>query len=278
VGFEELRDDMPDKAIHLVGRATLRVVERGDSHGPAVVLLHGFTDSWRSFERVLPHLPPSLHVLVVTQRGHGDASRPAEGYSLADFSGDVLALLDALRINRAVIVGHSMGSAVALRFAIDHPGRVRGLVLIGASATLRGTPEARAHWDGALAKLSDPVPREFVRALTEQEFVKAVPPEVVDALTDESAKVPLRVWRAAIEARWREDGDYSTELATIQAPTLILWGERDPRYPRTAQDTLLAGIRGSRLVVFEGAGHMLHIEEPEQCARELSAFVAEVGG
>lgn len=265
---------MTERPIELAGRATLRVVERGERGGPAVVLLHGFTDSWRSFERVLPHLPLSLRVVAVTQRGHGDASRPA-AYGLPDFSGDVLALLDALEIDRAVLVGHSLGSAVALRFAIDQPGRVQGLVLIGATARLRGTPEARAYWDGVLAQLSDPVPRDFVRSLTAQEFVKPVPPEVVEVLIDESAKVPLRVWRAAIEARWREEGDYSAELARIQAPTLLLWGERDSRYGRPEQDTLLAGIRGSRLVVFEGAGHMLHVEEPERCAREIAAFIAD---
>lgn len=267
---------MHDKPIDLVGRATLRVLECGDSDGPAVVLLHGFTDSWRSFERVLPHMERSLHVVPVTQRGHGDASRPDEGYGLPHFSGDVLALLDALKIDRAVIVGHSMGSAIALRFALDHPQRVRGLVLIGAAASLRGTPEARAYWDGVLANLSDPVPRDFVRALTEQSFVKPVPPDVLAALTDESSKAPLRVWRDVIEARWREEGDYSSELAKIDAPTLLLWGDRDPRYSRSDQQALLARIRRSRLVVFEGAGHMLHVEEPERCAREISAFVSEV--
>jgi non-heme chloroperoxidase len=267
---------MSDKPIDLAGRATLRIVERGDKRGPAVVLLHGLADSWRSFERMLAHLPPSHRVLAVTQRGHGDASRPQDGYGLPDLSGDVLALLDVLGIDRAVIVGHSMGSAVSLRFAVDHPRRVRGLVLIGAAASARGTPKAREHWDGVLAKLGDPVPRDFVRALNEEDLVKTIPREVVDTMTDESAKVPVRVWRAVLEARWRAEGDYSTELASIRAPTLILWGDRDSRYPRTEQDALLDGIRGSRLVVFEGARHMLHVEEPERCAREISAFVADV--
>jgi pimeloyl-ACP methyl ester carboxylesterase len=232
-------------------------------------LLHGLADSWRSFERVLPLLP-SLDLIAVTQRGHGDASRPAAGYALPDLSGDLQALLDALGIGRAVVVGHSMGSAVALRFAIDHPERVEGLILIGAAPTVRGTPEARTYWDRALA---DPISRDFVRTLTEQSFVKPVPPAVVDTMTEESAKVPLHVWRSVLEARWRGEGDYAMELAKVQAPTLILWGDRDPRYGRSEQDALLAGISRSRLVVVEGAGHMLQVEEPERCAREIAAFV-----
>jgi pimeloyl-ACP methyl ester carboxylesterase len=262
-----------NRAIDLAGRATLRVMERGDPHGPAVVLLHGLGDSWRSFEPMLPFVPPSLHVLAVTHRGHGDASRPEDGYGLTDLSEDLLALLDALHIDRPVIVGHSMGGAVALRFAIDHPERTRGVVLISTPSTARGTPEARAHWERVLAALGDPIPRDFVREMTEQDFVKAVPPEVIDAMIDEGTKVPLRVWRGALEARWRADGDYASQLAQLRAPALILWGELDPRCPRAEQDALLAAIHGARLVSFEGAGHMLHIEEPERCAREITAFV-----
>jgi non-heme chloroperoxidase len=266
---------MKDRSIDLPGRVTLRIVERGDARGPAVVLLHGFADSWRSFERVLPHFPPSLHVVAVSQRGHGDSGRPEEGYGVPDLSADLVALLDALAIERAVIAGHSMGSAVALRFAIDHPERARSVVLIGAAASLRATPEARAYWDGELAKLTDPIPRDFLRSFVEQSFVKSVPREPVEAMIDESAKVPLRVWRAVFEARWRAEGDYAAELPAIRTPTLILWGDRDPRYPRSEQDALLAEIQGSRLAVFEGAGHMLHVEEPERCAREIVGFVAK---
>jgi pimeloyl-ACP methyl ester carboxylesterase len=225
---------------------------------------------------MLPHFPPSLRVLAVTQRGHGDASRPEAGYGLPDLAGDLLALLDTLGIDRAVIVGHSMGSAVALRFCVDHGPRVRGLVVIGAAASARGTPEARAYWDGALAQLDDPIARDFVRASVEQSLSNGAPAELIDALTDESAKVPLRVWRAVLDARWRGEGDYSTELSAIRAPTLVLWGDQDPRYPRSEQDALLAGIHGSRLVVFEDAGHMLHVEAPERCAREITRFVAEL--
>lgn len=265
---------MIDRPVELAGRATLRVMEYGNRRGPAVILLHGVADSWRSFEPMIPHLPPSLHILAVTQRGHGDASRPAHGYGLPDFSADLLALLDALHVDRPVLVGHSMGSAVALRFAIDHPERTRGLVLISAPSTVRGTPEARTHWEAVLAKLRDPIPRDVVREMTAQDFARSVPSEVIDVMTDESAKVPLRVWRGVLEARWRSEGDYSTELANVQAPALILWGDRDPRIPRTEQEILLAGIRGSRLVAFKGVGHMLHIEEPEGAAREIAAFVA----
>ena len=97
-----------------------------------VILLHGYTDSWRSYERVLPHLPQSLRVLAVTQRGHGDSGKPDGEYESRVFARDVANFMDTLGIERAVIVGHSMGSTVAQRFAVDYPQRVRALVLAGA--------------------------------------------------------------------------------------------------------------------------------------------------
>ena len=185
----------------LPGRVRLAWTEHGKRTGTPVVALHGVTDSCVSFEPLLPHLPDALNLVALSQRGHGESDKPVGGYRPADFAADLAAFLDALDIDRAVIVGHSMGSAVALRFALDQPRRVRGLVLIGAAASARGTPRAREYWDGVLAQLGDPVPRDFVRALSERELVKPVPPEVVAAMTDDAAKLPLRVWRAVLEAR-----------------------------------------------------------------------------
>lgn len=104
----------------------LQYVEHGDPAGTPVLLLHGVTDSWRSFETVLPHLPASIRAFAVTQRGHGDASRPPAGYRYADFAADLVALMDVLGLESALVSGHSMGRAIAQRFAIDYPERTLG--------------------------------------------------------------------------------------------------------------------------------------------------------
>jgi non-heme chloroperoxidase len=108
-----------------------------------LLILHGVTDSWRSFERVLPHLPQSIHAFALTQWGHGDADRPLTGYGFHDFAADVAAFVDTLQLGRAIIVGHSMGSGVAQRVALDYPDRVLRLVLLGSFADLRTNPSAR---------------------------------------------------------------------------------------------------------------------------------------
>ena len=98
------------KEAELPNRMKLPYVEQGDPSAIPVVLLHGITDSWHSFEPVLPHLPQSVHAFAISQRGHGDADRPAEGFRFEDLAGDVAAFMDALNIGQAVVVGHSMGS------------------------------------------------------------------------------------------------------------------------------------------------------------------------
>ncbi len=265
------------KSVELPTQVKLPYVEQGDPAGVPVLLLHGFLDSWRSFEPVLPHLPASMHAFALTQRGHGDASRPAAGYGVPDFTADLTAFMDVLHLEAAVIVGHSMGSAVAQRFAIDHPDRTLGLVLVGASASLRSNPGAREFWDSILSKLTDPVDPEFVRAGLKNMLAQPVPQARFEALVHENLKVPVFVWRAALEARWRAEGDFAGELTKITAPALIVWGDQDARYPRSEQEALAASIPRSRLVMYRSVGHLLHWEEPERFASDLVAFIEALG-
>src|SRR5262245_37209789 len=91
----------------------LRYVEGGAAGGEATLFLHGYSDSAYSFSRIQPLLPSSVRVIAPDQRGHGDSQRPAGGYAIGDFAEDAVALLDALGIQRATVVGHSMGSLIA---------------------------------------------------------------------------------------------------------------------------------------------------------------------
>lgn len=233
-------------------------------------MLHGFTDSWRSFEPVLPHLPRSVRAIAVTQRGHGDSDRPAAGYRTRDFAGDVAALADALRLGPFVVVGHSMGATNAQRVAIDHPARVRGLVLAASFASYRTNPAAMEFWESAVSRLTDPIDPEFVRDFQVSTLAQPVPADYLDAVVAESLKVPARVWRAAFEGCLEDD--CVADLGKIVAPTLVLWGARDAFCRRADQDAPLAAIARSRLEVYEQAGHALHWEEPARVARDVVAF------
>lgn len=251
----------------------LPYAEHGDRDGVPVVLLHGITDSWRAFEPVLPHLPDTVHAYAVTARGHGDASRPGS-YRLADFVDDVARFMDAVGLESAIVAGHSMGSIVATRFAIDHPGRVDGLVIMGGATTFAelGLDEVRDD----LATLGDPVDVDYLRGFQESTLARPIAPEFLDTVVSESAKVSNATFREALEETCLVD--FSGDIGAIEAPTLLVWGERDAFSPRTEQDALVTAIPGARLVVHEGAGHAFHWEDPERYAAELADFAAEVSG
>jgi non-heme chloroperoxidase len=259
------------KTVSLPTGVTLPYVEQGDPDGTPVVFLHGYTDSWRSWEPMLPHLPASFRVIAPTQRGHGDAERPAAGYGQRDFAADVAAFLDALGIESAVLVGTSTGATIAQHVALVFPERVRGLVLAGAFADYRSNPAIVEFWETGVSTLVDPIDPDFVREFQESTLVQPVPPGFLDTVVGESLKVPASVWRAVFVGCL--DAVWSGELGRIGAPTLVVWGDQDLLCPRTDQDLLASAIADARLIVYEGAGHALHWEEPERFAADVVGFV-----
>jgi pimeloyl-ACP methyl ester carboxylesterase len=261
------------KAIALATGVALPYVEQGDPDGVPVILLHGVTDSWRSFEPVLPHLPPTLRAFALTQRGHGDAERPLTGYSFRDFAADVAAFMDALRLDRAVMVGHSMGSGVTQRFALDYPERLLGIVLEGTFASLPNNPAVWEFWETVVSTLTDPIDPQIIREFQHSTLAQPVPAEFFETIINESRKVPAWVWKATFSTFLHED--WSTEFGKITAPALIVWGDRDAFCPRSDQDLLKTTIPNSQLLVYHGAGHDPHWEEPERFARDVVTFIEQ---
>ena len=249
----------------------LDVVVQGRRDGSPIVLLHGFSDSWRSFAPILPLLPPDLRVIAPSQRGHGDSDRPTSGYTVADYAADAIALMDALHIETALVVGHSMGSLVAQRLAIDHPDRVQGLVLIGAFIGLTDKPAAD-ELGQAIEQLEDPVDPAFVREFQSSGIAQPIPDALYETIIAESLKLPARVWRDTIRSLLRTD--LASEVAQIAAPTALLWGDRDVFCRREEQDALVRGISQARLITYPGGGHSPHWECPEQIAAEIAVRAA----
>lgn len=248
----------------------LRYAEQGDARSRAVIMLHGYTDSWFSYSRILPRLDTSLRAVVLDQRGHGDSERPAGGYTFSDYAADVVALMDELGIDRATVVGHSMGSHVAQRVALAAPERVEGLVLVGSATTIRN--EAVMELERAVMALREPVPAEFAREFQESTVSVPLPDAFMARVVAESLKLPARVWRAAVAGMLAEPGPAAIER--ILAPTLVLWGEHDQFFPRTEQELLAARIPNVSLKIYAGVGHTPHWELPHEFTRDLEEFVA----
>jgi pimeloyl-ACP methyl ester carboxylesterase len=273
-------DDMritPSAANHNVrmGEVTLpsgvrlEYAETGKAGGEPVIMLHGYSDSWFSYSLVLPRLNPNVRGISISQRGHGDSDRPLSGYASADFAADVDAFMTEMGIERAVIVGHSMGSFIAQTFAIRYPHRVKGLVLVG-SATVAANEGILGLRD-FVQTLTDPVDPQFVFEFQASTIFHPVTPDFLDAVVAESQKLPVRVWKDAL------DGLIATgnagRLGEISAPTLIVWGDRDAIFPRSEQELLDAAIPNSTLLVYPETGHAPHWERPREFTHDLEKFV-----
>jgi non-heme chloroperoxidase len=262
---------LPARVATLPGGLQIPYVEQGDPDGVPVVFLHGLTDSHRSYEPVLAELPDSIHAYAVTARGHGDADKPDGGYDAAQMAEDVIAFMDAVGIEQAVVAGHSMGSWHARRAAEMHPERFIGVVLAGCFATF-DKPDIRdllASFSG----LGDPIESSYAQAWQESTLAFPVPEAFMEMVVEETCKPPAHVWSAAL-AGLLADRDASP--GAIRVPVLLAWGENDAMVPRSDQDALLAAIPHARFVVYQGGGHALHWERPERYARDVMAFIAEL--
>lgn len=256
--------------IRLATGVRLRHAEQGRADGRPVILLHGYSDTWLSYARVLPLLPERLRLFALDQRGHGHSERPAQGYRMQDLARDVVAFMDAKGIARATIVGHSMGGLVAQQVAALAAARVEGLVLVDAPSEGIGLNEVEELRRMVYAQ-GDPVSEEFVREFQYGCVGAPVPVEFMDRMIRESRRMPAHVWRGIVDGMIGTGR--ATELSAARIPALLLWGDLDAVVSRPQQEVLLSLLQRAELRVYEGVGHTPHWEVPESFARDLVGFV-----
>ncbi|MDX2046885.1 MAG: alpha/beta hydrolase [Chitinophagaceae bacterium] len=258
-----------EQSVRLSTGVDMNYVEQGDANGIPVILLHGFTDSWHSFEKVLQHLPASLHVFAVSQRGHGNSSKHEKNYHPEDFAKDIAAFIQQKKLGPSVIVGHSMGSTNAQCFAANYPSLTRALVLVASFSDFK--KPLIEEFKKTIDELIDPIDSVFIAEFQKSTIVKPIDNAVLNGFINESLKVPAHVWKG-VAAGWGTS-DFSKALKSFHKPALIMWGDKDAYSPREDQYVLNSSLKNSRLLVYEGIGHALHWEEPERFAADLAAFV-----
>lgn len=258
------------KTLELSENLQLEYVEQGNRSGTPVILLHGLTDSWHSFEKVLPLLSPDLHVFAISQRGHGGSTKDGLTFDPDELARDIADFILTKKLNQAVIVGHSMGSTVTQSFAIHYPKLCKGIVMVGAFASY-GDKQMIQELMTEVEQLEDPIDSRFAVGFQESTLYNKVPDTFFKTVVSESMKVPSHVWRGAL--RGLMASDYRSRFQTIQAPTLILWGDQDIFCPIEDQLLLKNTIHDAELVAYRKTGHGLHWEHPKRFARDLEDFI-----
>lgn len=219
--------------------------------GDAVVLLHGGSGSSDHWANQVPALAARFRVVVIDTRGHGRSTRDDQPLSYHQFAGDAVAVLDALKLERASFVGWSDGGIVALDLAITHPDRVAKVVAFGANSDLSGMKPGGGP---AFAAYLDLCARDYQRL--------SPTPKGFPAL------------RAALARLWRSQPSYTAEqLAGIRAPTLILDGDHEEIIRPEHTRALAQRIPGARLVILPDSSHFAHWQHPDAFTRALLDFL-----
>jgi len=244
---------------------------------PATLLLHGVGNYGRYWDAFADAVAGRLRLVAPDARGHGDSARPDDGYAAADFVADAVAVLDAQRIDRALVVGHSMGGYHATMLAATHPERVRGLVIVDAG------PEALPEGAERARRLSLGRPDSFADHAEAEAYLRRTSPGYDDSVYEGRLRWLFRddrwrlAWRSSAHALSRifagsADRTGSWALAgSITAPTLLVRGTRSPVLARETAERLVAAIPGARLLELD-AGHNVPLDRPGELAAAVVAF------
>jgi len=259
------------KEVRLPNGVKLAYVELGNPKGEPVLLLHGYTDTSRSWSLIAPYLD-DYRLLIPDQRGHGAADAPACCYSLSNFAYDARLFLDAVGVQRAAVAGHSMGSMVAMTMAAEYPERVSKIVLIGSTAL---APVKRGEWlYDQVAALKGPLDpsSQFMRDWDPGNQPTPVDTEFAKAAMAEVLAVPLHVWHAVM--RELAYVPVARHAVDVNAPVLVLSGGKDPLFPAEHHASLLKVFHGAEGHVFPELGHNPIWEQPAELGGIINRFLA----
>lgn len=248
----------------------MHYAEQGEARGEPIILLHGYSDSWFSYSKVLAPLSRETRVFALDLRGHGKTDKPKSGYRMRDLAADVLAFMDAKGVVRATVIGHSMGGLVAQQVALAAPKRVSHLVLVatGKSAT------AFVGWnelEQAVSTLSDPVPDAFAREFQLSTVHVPLGDQFINRVVSESLRLSAHTWREL--AAGMKATAPAAALGTSGIPTLVLHGEKDLYVTAAVTDDLAAMVNAKQRKTYAITGHAIHWERPAEFASDVLAFL-----
>ncbi len=254
-----------------VKRDGVSIFYRDQGEGQPVMLLHGHTLDHRVFEGLASKIEAGgMRVIRPDLRGHGRSTRPPQGYHWSDHCGDVEEVLDAAGVDRAAIVGFSLGGGIALEMAVERPDRVGKLVLMSPVMPDRPfDPEFMAN----LKAVATVARTEGIRAAMEGPWMKSplfaaslAKPGVLEALSEIVKDFPGAEYLAEARDRVERDWTVPDRLGEITADTLVLVGEREMLGFMAFAEEAAAGIPDARLEIIPDAGHLLLLEAGDQVA------------
>jgi pimeloyl-ACP methyl ester carboxylesterase len=264
-----------------------RISYRSAGSGPVLLLIHGMAGSATTWRQVMPGLAQRFTVVAPDLLGHGRSDKPQGDYSLGAFASTLRDVLVALGHERATVVGQSLGGGVAMQFSYQYPERTERLVLVGSGglgrevnpilrflsfpgseAVLRLACGGRVR--GAIESVGSGAARVGFRPAP---VVAELWRSYASLADDDARSAFMRTLRAVVDTGGQAVSASNRLHMAAEVPTLIIWGDADPIIPVEHAHAAHASIPGSRLEIFEGAGHYPHCEAPERFVDVLSEFI-----
>lgn len=257
--------------------------------GPTLLLIHGIGDCSDTWLQVMATLAKDYTVIAPDLLGHGRSDKPRADYSVAGYANAMRDLISVLDIDRVTIIGHSLGGGVALQFAYQYPDRCERLVLLSSGGVSREVhPLLRL---AAVPNGSDVILPLLQFSLTRWAVRRGLDLaqrmetdlgrdadnllRVLEALPDATSRAAfLRTLRAVVDSRGQVITMLDRCYLTSGMPTLLMWGTRDPIIPFHHAQIAHHAMPGSRLEVFEDAGHFPHHHDPDRFVEVLRDFLA----
>lgn len=243
-----------------VGGHSLQVESEG-SGPPDFVCLHGLVDALGIWKRIAPGLAERGRVVRIDQRGHGGSQAPPGPYRREDLAADVIAVLDVLEIERAVLIGHSMGGIISMTTALAYPERVAGLVLLG---TASQCTERVADWYERIALAGESDGNDGL--------ARAIYGKGAKRKVDGDAQGIAHVTRTL---KSLHADPLTPKLGAISCPVLLLVGSKDPMGPK-ASEIIAEALPDATLHVLPDLGHWTHVEAPEAVLEALAPWLSGV--
>ena len=267
---EAPKETFPASQSVMVNNVKINYVEQG-AGDEVVIFVHGYAMAKETWKDVLELLPKEYHAYALDQRGHGESGR-AGSYQPTEFIEDIYAFSQELGIEKFTYVGHSMGGKIGMKFALDHPGVLKALVLVCPSPAFALPDMVPVMIEGTTAMLA--ATPESIRGFLESEIIKPVSEERIN----DTANHFLAMDPAAIEGcvDFIYSYDLIPQLGDIRAPTLVVAGAKDKSSTLDIIRPTADGIKGSRLEIFEDSSHFLPIESPQEFVDLLTSFIKDV--
>jgi len=285
--LEETYANPQSEYVDLPGEIRMHFRDQGKADGPTLLMVHGYSASLYTWEPIIPILADRYRIVTIDLPGHGLTRAPA-GYtpSIAGYVETIEAFAAAKNLSHFTIAGSSMGGHTAWEYALAHPERTEGLILVDAA----GWPEERAEGERTplvFQLLANPLARTVLRDLDNSALMRSglensfADPALVD---DEMVSRYVELSRAPghrgiLMALFAPDARREATpeiLGAISTPTLILWGESDALIPSAHARQFAAAIPGAELITWTDVGHLPQEENPSATAEAIGDFLSRI--